>query len=318
MYVMEELPEVGASYHGTTSQAYPAIISMLSDEPEDDSRVGGMRERLNVTVVSENPRDRMLRRPGINWAFGLQEAFAYWNGLNPGYVQRYNSQMENYMRDGELEGSAYGRYFRKLPHDQIQRVIDQLTTSPETRRAVINVHNAKYEDYDGPDVACTIYLQFILRDGELNLIANMRSQDMLWGYPYDVQAFQWLQEVVAGILDADLGRYVHTMNSCHYYTEFEKKVISSKNNATSTVLPDCRLDERDLDNVMQTLGTVLWFARNGYTVDHFLDQLDDVSTFYGDWARVMLAYEHRRFHENEDYARDVIDNITVDAFADWI
>lgn len=284
----------------TTAHAYPNVISSLSQEPEEGSRIGGMRERLGVVVRSDNPRTRMIMRPGINWAFGLQECFAYWNGLNPGYVERYNSQMEEYIQDdGEMLGSAYGRYLRHLPHDQLRRVIDQLSESPRTRRAVINIHNAKYEDYDSNDVACTVYLQFILRDGELNCITSMRSQDMLFGYPYDTNAFQWIQEVVAGILDVDLGFYEHRMNSCHYYTDFEEQVVESAGACSAYTLDDCRLSRSDVDDVMEILREGLRKCRIGVRPTEQLAKLTKYGTYYRDWLTTMYAYEQQRFHDDD-------------------
>lgn len=293
------------TFYDTTSRAYPRIVEHLQNRRVNESRAGDTKEDLVVKVVSKNPRERMLFRPNANWAFGLQEAFAYWNGRNPGHVQRYNTKMKDFMYQREdedeakLHGSAYGRYMRHLPHDQIERVVRQLDESQETRRAIINIHNAKYEDYDRGDVACTIYLQFLIRDGQLHAIANLRSQDMLWGYPYDVQAFQWVQEVIAGLLGVELGTYTHIMNSCHYYTEFEDKVIESAEKADWCELPDCRLGPERLKGVMNCLDDALESLRNdGRPFDELVD-LERESQFYADWLRVMWKYEKYRFRSEK-------------------
>lgn len=305
----------GNTFYGTTSQVYPEIVDHLHDCNVKESRAGDTREDLVVKVVSKNPRERMLFRPKANWAFGLQEAFAYWNGRNPGHVQRYNSKMEDFMYDGELHGSAYGRYMRQLPHDQIKRVIHQLRENPDTRRALINIHNAYVEDYDRGDVACTIYLQFLIRDGDLHAIANLRSQDMLWGYPYDVHAFQWIQEVLAGILDVGLGTYTHIMNSCHYYTDFEDRVLDSADAATWTESSDIRLDQKTLKDVMVHLDSGLASARDGYIPNIEISYLQERSQYYADWLRTMTAYEQYRFHSGD---WDFTDQVETAPFAAWL
>lgn len=304
----------------TTTEAYPKIIEHLESLEHQDSRVGGTKEEEFVVVRSYDPRDRLVPRDGLNLAFALQECFAYWNGLNPGLVQRYNSQMESYMTDGELNGSAYGARLRTTQGDQINRVIKQLAENPETRRAVMVIHQPSVENYDGKDVACTIYLHPLIRDGQLDLIANLRSQDMLWGYPYDVQAFQWIQEVLAGLLDVDLGRYIHAMNSCHYYTEYEDQVLQSTEFKHPEPTPDCRLKAVDLGFVMSMLDKGLEAARNHdiESVDFAVAAISQVSDYYADWLRVMAAYECNRFHDDTDNAIEIADAVTISSWNRWI
>lgn len=303
----------------TVPEAYPRIVELLKENGKQGSRVGDTREELSVIVRSDDPRERFLYRPGINVAFMLQEAFAWWNGLNPGDVQRYNSNMERYIQDdGEMLGSAYGRYLRHLPHDQIVRVIDQLKENPDTRRAVINIHNAAYEDYDSNDVACTVYLQFLVRDGQLNCVACLRSQDILWGLPYDSQNFCWIQEAIAGILDLPLGWYEHRMNSAHYYTDFEDQVRESVQNMEIGRGIDCRLDHGDLALTMQALDVVIARAQKGEVPDDEIESLEETHGYYADWARLMVAYEHYRFHDNPEIADRVSNSIGIDHLRKWM
>lgn len=309
--------------HKTTPHAYSDIIKVLEQRDVGKSRIGGMKEEQTVVVRSQNPRERMFMRENVNWAFGLQECWAYWMGLNPGHVERYNSNMERYVQeDGEMLGSAYGRYLRHLPHDQIQRVIEQLRESPGTRRGTINIHNAKYEDYDSNDVACTMYLHFLLRNGQLNCIASLRSQDMLWGYPYDTQAFQWIQEVIAGILDVELGWYEHRMNSCHYYTDFEDQILEQQilreKSPQIYELPDCRLNESDVQGVELEMSQGLERARHGEIPRDEMRVLDTISHFYSDWLRTITAYEQHRFHENPGDSAEIRESIGIEAFRKWL
>jgi thymidylate synthase len=296
---------------GSTPEVYPEIVDVLRAEADQGSRVGETRERLCITVHSSDPRTRMLYRPNFNLAFALQERAAYWFGKNPGHVERYNSKMEEFMYDDELHGSAYGRYFRHLPHDQINRVLTMLDDDPDTRRAVINVHNAYVEDYDGPDVACTIYLQPFIRGGNLHLVANLRSQDMLWGYPYDTQAFQWIQEMMAAELDVDLGHYWHIMNSCHFYTEMEGEIIETANNYEFD-RADYDFNDSSVNGEMEKLESRLEEARNG-GVPAF-----DLSQPYHDWLAAITSYEQRRFHDDPETAAALADRIERPAWRRWV
>src|SRR5215813_13345269 len=67
------------------------------------------------------------------------------------------------------------------------------------------------------DVPCCCSLQFLLRDGKLNLIAHMRSNDLFTGFWYDVFFFTMLQELLARELNVPLGWYQHFAGSFHLY-----------------------------------------------------------------------------------------------------
>ena len=65
------------------------------------------------------------------------------------------------------------------------RVIDELIRLPESRRAVIALNQPDI-DYGMKDVPCTMFVQFFIRHGKLNMIWNMRSSDFVFGFCNDV------------------------------------------------------------------------------------------------------------------------------------
>ncbi len=70
---------------------------------------------------------------------------------------------------------------------------------------------------DSRDTPCTVSLQFLLRDGLLNLRVSMRSNDLWLGVPYDFMTFSCLHRTMAVALDVNPGTYVHTVGSMHVY-----------------------------------------------------------------------------------------------------
>jgi hypothetical protein len=95
-------------------------------------------------------------------------------------------------------------------------VLDELRKDPDSRRAVIHIRELR-DGFDLPDVPCTLALQFLLREGKLNLVVHMRSNDIVLGTCYDVPAFTIMQEVMANDLGVELGSYFHFANSMHVY-----------------------------------------------------------------------------------------------------
>jgi len=74
-------------------------------------------------------------------------------------------------------------------------------------------------DQDRPtvDVPCTLTLQFMIRNDKLDMIVSMRSNDLLWGFSYDINQFAYIQKLLAGVLNVKLGQYIHHSNSLHIY-----------------------------------------------------------------------------------------------------
>ena len=109
--------------------------------------------------------------------------------------------------------SCYGyRFFRQDESGASQWTVAQnlLRHDPFTRRAVLLMSQPlAASDIDARDVACASSLQFLLRDGRLDALLHMRSNDAFWGLPYDVFLFTMLQELMAAELGVELGTYYH-------------------------------------------------------------------------------------------------------------
>jgi hypothetical protein len=116
--------------------------------------------------------------------------------------------------------------------DQIYNVEQMLIRDRFTREALIVVPEP--EDYDytllTKDRPCTIFVQFLIRDENLHCFTKMRSNDIVWG-AFNINVFEWtfLQEILAGILEIEVGAYYHNATSFHIYDtmlERAKKIIS--------------------------------------------------------------------------------------------
>jgi len=89
-----------------------------------------------------------------------------------------------------------------------------------SRRAFLFFH--MYPDdymkmYDTLDYPCTIYAQFLMNEGKLDFLVNMRSNDLIYGWCNDVPFFTLVQEMMATLLDVPIGQYHHHAGSLHIY-----------------------------------------------------------------------------------------------------
>src|SRR5688572_20847464 len=88
-------------------------------------------------------------------------------------------------------------------HFQFQHAFRELKVNPATRRAVIHFNRPSIVDefrQNGMnDYICTYCYQFFIRDGRLDMLVYMRSNDAVYGYPNDVA---WAKFVHKNMYDA--------------------------------------------------------------------------------------------------------------------
>ncbi len=234
------------SFHvslGSLESIHSCLVSTLLEDPDCESSPRGrpVRELVAASFTLTDPRNRLVFSPAraVNYGFGVGELCWYLRGDRDLATMRYyNKRMSQFSDDGESINSAYGnRIFRSrwslgttVPgtgYSQFNNVIDELKADPHSRRAVIHIN----EPYDlrhaivngSKDVPCTMSLQLLIRDRRLHMHALMRSNDVIWGMPYDVFSFTSLQECFlhslqhAGVPVDDLGSYHHSVGSLHLY-----------------------------------------------------------------------------------------------------
>jgi len=90
------------------------------------------------------------------------------------------------------------------------------------------------------DVPCLISVQFLLREGKLDCIATMRSNDVIWGLCYDLYLVTMFQELLACELGASLGSYTHVAASMHVYDQFipmAEEIAATRSSAADRAMP---------------------------------------------------------------------------------
>ena len=207
-------------------EAYTAIRE--EGQPVSSTRADS-HELIGVSLELTAPRCRLSRTEARRLSrAGIAELAWYLSGTtDPAmivhWVSKYQGEIEE---DGTIHGAYGARMFGTEDNAQFRTVLDLLKNSSSSRRAVLQLFDAS--DLTGPrrynDVPCTSTLQFFVRDGRLHLIVTMRSNDAYVGLPLDVFAFTMLQELMAGELGVDIGRYVHNVGSLHIYDYDDKKI----------------------------------------------------------------------------------------------
>jgi thymidylate synthase len=105
--------------------------------------------------------------------------------------------------------------------NQYQHALAELKKNPESRRAVaIYTRPSMWTDYntDGrSDFMCTNAVQYLIRDGAVHGIVQMRSNDSIMGYKGDRAWQQHVLEKIASELSVPSGKLYWNAGSLHVY-----------------------------------------------------------------------------------------------------
>ncbi|MDX1291884.1 MAG: thymidylate synthase [Hyphomonas sp.] len=123
--------------------------------------------------------------------------------------------------NGDL-GPVYGKQWRSWAApdgrtiDQIQWVLDEIRTNPNSRRLIVSAWNpADVNDMALPPCHCLF--QFNVMDGKLNCQLYQRSADVFLGVPFNIASYALLTMMMARATGLEPGEFVHTFGDTHLY-----------------------------------------------------------------------------------------------------
>lgn len=209
-------------------EAYPSILKSIHSAPEFINAPRGFasRERLYGHFTLTNPVERVcyLQSRRTNIVFNFAEALWHLSGSNSlAFIGYYGNNLAKFTMDGEtLAGTAYGPRIFSFGHQHINqwdKVIKLLShEDPDSKRATIQIFSAEEcLSKNNIDVACTLALQFFVREGKLYAASFMRANDAYRGMVSDLFCFTFMQELMARQLRLEVGHYHHSAASLHTY-----------------------------------------------------------------------------------------------------
>lgn len=204
-----------------------------------ESRDGKVKELMHASFTLLDPRQRIVFARAINPAFAIAEVMWIMSGGNRlEWLTHWNPRMKNYSDDGEILSGAYGHRLGCTPQiglfartlfgqdqwqtDQLQVACEVLRRFPDSRQVVLQIWD---KDLDAPDwtgspskdIPCNLFSHLLVRNGQLEWLQVMRSNDAVWGLPYNLIQFTMMQEFMAGWIGCGLGTYNHVSDSLHIY-----------------------------------------------------------------------------------------------------
>lgn len=206
-------------------QAMDDVLRYGIDSP---SRVAPMREVLSWAGRVDAQDVNLLRNTRRHMSVGYAWAEVLWYLSGESNISRilpYAPQYKQWALRGEAGGYAYGNRVQH-PANQLQACIQLLKDQPSTRRASMTILHPedalRAHDSKAPH-PCGLSWTFYARDGLLNMLAVVRSQDLWLGMPYDVFANCQLLKIMAATLNLAPGEYTHVVGSLHIYDKYKER-----------------------------------------------------------------------------------------------
>ena len=100
--------------------------------------------------------------------------------------------------------------------NQIDHVIEQIRTNPNSRRLIVTAWNpGELEQMALPP--CHTLFQFWVADGELSCQLYQRSADLFLGVPFNIASYSLLTMMVAQVCGLRPAEFIHTFGDVHLY-----------------------------------------------------------------------------------------------------
>lgn len=132
--------------------------------------------------------------------------------------------------NGDL-GPVYGEQWRswKKPDgtavDQIENVVNQIKTNPNSRRLMVVAYNPGVAD-EMALPPCHSLFQFYVADGKLSCQLYQRSADIFLGVPFNIASYALLTHMIAQQCDLGVGEFIWSGGDVHLYSNhFEQAKI---------------------------------------------------------------------------------------------
>ncbi len=169
---------------------------------------------------------------------------------NVKYLQDNGVKIWNEWADpvtGDL-GPVYGKQWRDFGGvDQIERLIADIKSSPNSRRLIVSAWNP----VDVPRMKlppCHTLWQCGIIDGVLNLHLYARSIDSFLGLPFNIASYALLLQMIASVTRLKVGELIISFGDLHVYkNHFDQ--VAEQLARTPTALPTVWLDP-SFDNLL--------------------------------------------------------------------
>lgn len=166
--------------------------------------------------LSGDTNEKNLSARGVN----IWEEWA-----TPEQTARFNRE------EGDL-GEVYGYLWRSFGGDyperngvdQIERLMREIKTNPNSRRLIVSGWNPETCDNVALPPCHTLFQFKVENEKTLHCQLYQRSADAFLGVPFNISSYALLTHMIAKVSDLEAGEFVHTFGDLHIYSNHLEQV----------------------------------------------------------------------------------------------
>ena len=198
------------------THAFESIFKHISLIGED---YAGTKAVFNASFTLLNPKDKVITTPQRK--FSKDYADFEWDWYRSGNrdaseISERAKIWKQMMVPGTNEVNSNYGYFWNY-NNQLDRIIEDLKTNKETRRAIVVHYDINELDRYKYDTPCNNVLNFYVRNNKLELTVFARSIDLVYGFGNDQYTFAKLMEYVSEQTGYEVGQMNWFVTNLHIY-----------------------------------------------------------------------------------------------------
>lgn len=220
------------------NEVFVKLSKKLIEEGEESSPRGLKTLELRdvfVTIKKPTLQNVVITHPARNLSLKYLNAEMDWYLSGSLNIDEISKASKFWNKLANKQGNVQSNYGYLVLYDLIngQSQYDwcrkRLIEDPDTRQAVLNYNQPHHKVEGTRDYVCTLAQTFRTRqdrfmtpEGEssikvLDSTVFMRSNDLIYGFSYDVPWFTYLQRKLADDININEGEYNHFACSMHVY-----------------------------------------------------------------------------------------------------
>lgn len=201
-----ELKKCATTVHTQTMQN-----KYVADDPNFKTKE---LQAFEFCIINTDDKDEM---PGVTLEWAKDEFLERVSSrkINPGKAYKIRDHVWNQFL---VKGKFDYTYNMRIAY-QLARVIEELEKHPETRQAIIELHYPTDARVMGKKrVPCSMFYQFMKRDGKLDIIYVMRSSDFSTHFQNDIWLADEMRRYICKFLKGmPIGKFIMFVSSLHIY-----------------------------------------------------------------------------------------------------
>ncbi|EST52177.1 hypothetical protein T458_24490 [Brevibacillus panacihumi W25] len=242
--------------------------------------------------------------------FDIVETIFVLSGRTDSYVlKQYKGAMEFFDQNGHFP-EAVGPRLYSIYGDQIAKCLAVLSEDHESRQAIICLMNPKQKH-----MPCSTYIQFLIREGKLDMYLNYRATHMLDFTNSDTHTYSTLLELMAGWLKVEVGRMYYSSTCLHVTEPFIKAnelinrgpIINYNVSSGQNIKVECDYSSYR-EKFSFTLDVLTKWHQNGISdnVENYFSSINhyELPYFLKYWLKVLLLGVLYGENRNEELIRE--------------